>query len=118
VETLLRLGLLSRSGSGELTLTGKNFTTTDRVRSSAVRKGHENNLNLARKSLESDPVDARDFSAITMAIDPARLEEATQLIREFRDRICTFLEGGKKQQVYKLCIQLFPMTADERGVNS
>ena len=55
-------------------------------------------------------MDERDFSGITMAINVEKLDEAKEMIRAFRRKLCKFLETGKKTEVYTLRVQLFPKT--------
>ncbi len=110
LKRLLRMGLLETSADGHAKTKGISYTTTDGVANLSVRRGHAQNIELARKSLDEDPVDVRDFTAITMAIDPAKLPTARKMIRAFRDDLCAFLEGGDKLEVYKLCLQLFPLS--------
>lgn len=111
IERLAKLDLITLKPDGSWTVTGKSFCTSDEVASAALRAAHADNLDLAKESLASDPVECRDFRAITMAIDPAKLPEAKRLICEFRDRLCAFLENGEKSEVYKMCIQLFPLSS-------
>lgn len=111
IERLLRLGLVARGDDGALKLTKGRLTTSDGVRSISLRRAHATNLALAQKSLEEDDVDVRDFSAMTLAIDAALLPEAKKIIREFQDRLADRLEvPGKQTEVYKLCVQLFPLS--------
>ena len=114
LNRLESLGMLKRE-KGKLVLTGKSFHSTDHVANLALRKTHAQNLELAKKSLEVDDLDARDFTAMTMAIDPAKLPEAKNLIREFRNRLAAFLEQDVKLEVYKLCIQLIPLSRGEKS---
>lgn len=113
LERLERLGMLQRDEDGVLRATGVNYRSPDEIASLALRKAHHANLELAKNSLEKDPLEKRDFTAVTMAIDPARLPEAKQRIREFRQEIEAFLEGGEKKEVYKFCMQLMPLTKEE-----
>ena len=55
-------------------------------------------------------MELRDFTSMTMAIDPEKLTEAKKKIREFRRGLSEFLEAGKKEEVYRLNIQLVPVT--------
>ncbi len=110
LERLERLEMLERNEKGELVPTGVAYTTSDDIANLSLRKSHAQNLELARTSLEKDPVEERDFTAMTMAIDPEKLPEAKKMIREFRNKLCTFLESGTKKEVYKLCIQTIPLT--------
>ena len=110
LERLERLGMLERGANGKLFSTGATYATSDEVASLALRKSHMQSLELARRSLEEDAIEARDFTAATMAIDPARLPEAKKMIRRFRAELCAFLEGGEKKEVMKLCVQLMPLS--------
>lgn len=110
LERLERLEMLERNDEGELVPTGTQYTTSDDIANLSLRKSHAQNLELARASLENDSVEARDFTAMTMAIDPSRLPEAKKMIRDFRNKLCAFLESGTKKEVYKLCIQTIPLT--------
>lgn len=110
VERLLRMGLLNQEKNGRWAATGKSYATTDGIVNLALRKSHQRNLELAKASLETDPIDRRDFTAMTMVADPAKLPEAKRRIREFRDELSAFLEDGDKSEVFKICLQLFPLT--------
>lgn len=110
LERLTRLGLLEQDARGELVPTGKQFSSPDDIQNLALRRAHTKNLELAQASLENDPVAHRDFTAVTMAVDARRLPIAKQMIREFQDRLSAFLEAGEKNEVYKISVQLFPLT--------
>jgi transcriptional regulator with XRE-family HTH domain len=110
LKRLIELELIQQDQNKNWKLTEKRFATSDHVNHLSLRKAHRQNLELAARSLDLHSIDDRDFTAITMAIDPARLPEAKQMIRKARDEICAFLEGGKKSEVYKMCIQLVPLT--------
>lgn len=112
VRRLVRLEML-REENGQLEPTGLAYATPDEIRDASVRSGHFQNLDLARASLENDELSARDFGAMTMSIDPDLLPEAKRRIREFRRELSAFLESGRKREVYKVCLQLFPLTKAE-----
>ncbi len=115
LERLTRLGMLKTDRKRGYRPTGAQYKTSDEVVSLSLRKAHGQNLDLARRSLERDSLERRDFTAITMAVDTKRLKEAKKMIRQFRDGLCAYLEGGKKTQVYKMCIQLIPLTEEEES---
>ncbi len=110
LQRLERLGLLARTKSGKLKSTAQQFATTSDIASLSLRKSHHQNLDLARKSLDEDGVELRDFTSMTMAIDPAKIPEAKRMIKEFRRKLCAFMESGKKSEVYRMCFQLFPLS--------
>ncbi len=113
LERLVRLNLLKLNGKGKLEPTGASFKTTSDMANATLRKSHADNLDLAKISLERDAIEDRDISSMTMAIDPELLPEAKTLIRDFRRKLTQFLESERKQEVYKLNIQLFPLSLKE-----
>ncbi len=117
LDRLERLKLLEKNPKGKLVPTGNGYSTSDEVRDMGLRKAHGQNLEMARRSLEEDPIEQRDFTATTMAIDPSKLPVAKKMIREFQDRLCAYLESGVKRDVYKLCIQVFPLTSRKEATD-
>jgi uncharacterized protein (TIGR02147 family) len=119
VERLLDLGLLTRSGDGTLSRSKVSYQTSDEVAEISVKKHHEQSLDLAKESLFRDDVKIRDFTTLTMAIDPSRLKAAKDRIRGFEDELSDLLESGNREEVYRLSVQLFPLSRIEsdKGVN-
>ena len=110
LERLERLGMLERGSDGRLFATGVSYASPDEIASLALRKSHAQNLELAKKSLQEDSVEIRDFTSITMAIDPEKIPEAKKMIRQFRNELCAFLESGDKKEVFKFCMQMLPLS--------
>lgn len=115
-EALVCLGILESHGYIKEN-SGKWFLSDIECRASAsdipnafLRKGHKSKTLRGLQSLDEDPVEVRDFTNMTMAIDPAKLPEAKERIRDFRRELCSFLEEGEKKQVYQMNIQLFPLS--------
>jgi uncharacterized protein (TIGR02147 family) len=113
LDRLERLGALQRDKTGALKHAGLQFASTTDVPSLAIRRAHRERLDLAKESLERDPVEERDVTGITMSIDAAKLPEAKRRIQKFRRELCAFLESGEKQRVFHLAVQLFPMSRKE-----
>ena len=107
INRLHKLNLVTIDKNGLIHGTGRQFATTTDIPSMALRKHHSSNLELAKQSLMNDEVDERDFSFITMAIDPDDLSEVKEDIKKFRRNLCQKYESRKRKEVYKLCIQLF-----------
>jgi hypothetical protein len=65
----------------------------------------------ALEALEDVPLESRDQSSMTMAIDPSLLPEAKAKIRDFRRSLCAFLQENArpKSEIYQLSISLFPV---------
>jgi uncharacterized protein (TIGR02147 family) len=113
LQRLEKLGLAEKR-RGSWVLTGKNMSTPDQVPSGALREGHRQNILKSIHSLQEDPVDIRDISGITMAVSSSRLEGGRKMIQEFRRRLSAYMEGGKRDAVYRLNIQLFPLTVEKK----
>lgn len=109
LDRLERLGMLQVKDN-KLVTAPCNYHTTDHVNNLALRAAHAHNLELAKRSLEKDSIDQRDFCSMTMAIDPQKIPLAKQMIRDFRNKLCQFLEADEQTEVYKICFQLFPLT--------
>jgi uncharacterized protein (TIGR02147 family) len=110
LERLERLEMLVRDQDGNLRPTGKQFKTSEDIANISLRKRHYQNLELARRSLDRDSVEEREFTFITMAVDPLRISEMKKRIREFRDSFCQEFESGQRKEVFKMCVQLFPLS--------
>lgn len=110
LDRLERLGLITKDKTDLRLSSTKGISTSHDVSSGALRKSHHQALDRATLSLDQDPVEIRDFSSITMAIDQKKIPEAKRMIKEFRRRLCKFMETGKSGEVYELNIQLVPVT--------
>jgi uncharacterized protein (TIGR02147 family) len=114
VERLLQLGLFEMNEVGELTRSDKSFRTPDDVADLSLKKHHDQSLDLAKESLFRDDVSIRDFTTVTMAIDPKKLSMAKERIRKFEDELSDLLESGHRTEVYRLSMQLFPLSKFEK----
>lgn len=106
-----KLGIVAKS-EGYWKLTGKNMSTPSNIPNSRLRQGHRQHIERALESLDNDSVDVRDITGITMAINSEKLDEAKTLIQDFRRRLSGFLETGTCDSVYRLNVQLFPLTQE------
>lgn len=110
IENLVLSGLLQKSKAGAYSLCHKTVRTTEDVSSQALRASHLENLEIGKRKLEEVSVELRDFSAMTLAIDPRKIFEAKTIIREFRQKMAALLRDGKKTEVFQLTIQFYPLT--------
>ena len=87
------------------------YRSVDDVANSALRKSHHQTLELARESLDQDSINTRDFTWVTFAMDKSKIKLAKTLIRKFQDDLLSLLkEDAAPDEVYRLGIQLFPIT--------
>ena len=92
---------MSEEPSGDL--------STNQIPDEAIRKNHEQVLQLAHRSLMNDSLNDRDFYNMTMAIDPLQLPKARKIILKAFNEISKSLQTGRPREVYNLSINLFPM---------
>lgn len=118
LERLKRLKYIAIEEGRLVRLLQKPLSIASEVPSSAIRKYHKQNLKLAEKSIEEVPMQERELSAITMAIDPKNLSEATQMITKFKRKFSRHMESGKQERVYTLSIQFFPLSKNNGGKNN
>ncbi len=65
---------------------------------------------MSKSKLDDVPVEFRDFSSMTIAVDPEKLPEAKAVIREFRQKMASLLRDGNKTEVFQFALQLYPLT--------
>jgi uncharacterized protein (TIGR02147 family) len=110
LQRLTRLGMIEEK-KGQISRTVSQYRTTDDISSLSLKNSHRQTLELAQASLEKDHVDIRDFTWVTMPMDLTKLPQAKTLIRKFQDDMSDLMEEKTKPtEVYRLSIQLFPLT--------
>ena len=110
IERLKSLELFEKDKKGNLRKTELNISASYGTPSSALRKLARQLLQKASESLESQSIDERDITNMTMAIDPSLLPEAKQMISDFRRKLCAFLEQGLRTEVYVFAPSLFRLS--------
>ncbi len=82
----------------------------ENVKSTAhTRKFQRQLMAKAVESLDNDPMETRDFSSTTFAMNAKHVAYALGRIREFRRELSNELEAfGEPDEVYNLTIQIFP----------
>jgi transcriptional regulator with XRE-family HTH domain len=115
LNRLITLGYLERGDENDLHVTNINYKTPTDIANSSLKNHTSQTLELASNSLFRDSVEKRDFSTVTMAIDTDQIPVAKNMIRSFRKKLSKKLESGNKNEVYKLSIQLFPLS---RNINN
>lgn len=109
VATLLELGMIEER-KGKLLRTGRRLSTSDGIASAAIRRAHFEDCELARRSLEQDSIEQRDFSSITFRLDPAALKQIAEIVRQAQDRVLDLSEAADGEEVYRLSVHVFPLT--------
>ena len=118
ISRLRRVGLLE-SGD-DLLPNSKYHGISSEVPAAAIQAYHAQILNIATAAIKKQSVTKRDFSAITVAIDKAKIPEVKAKIRKFQEDMGQYLESSDgKDSVYCLSVQFFDLLAQEdSGQNS
>lgn len=109
MKRLKKLKLVEKTPQG-WKRTARPIRTSSDVPSLALRQAHREHLALACRALDQVPVEQRDITGITMAIDPQKIPQAKKLIRNFRHALAEILEQDEKKEVFHLNISLFPLS--------
>ena len=109
VERLLRLGLLRQAGT-RLLRTKSFIITPSNTPNSALRLFHAQHLERAKLALETQTVDERDITGVTIPLDPEFIPQIKDEIQRFRRRLSRMALRSKGKEVYHLSISLFRLT--------
>lgn len=111
LRILIQLGLLQRNEkTGQISRTPAQLKTTEDIPSEDIKKSHSTTLDLAKKSLHRHGVNQRFFGAMTAAVDPDRLPQAKIMVQEFCEFLTRFLSSENTTEVYRIAVQIFPLT--------
>ena len=113
IERLLRVGLVKKS-KRRLTRNKPKYRTTTNVPSEALKQSHRQSIEQSIDAIYSTPLEKRDITSSTVAVNLEKLGEAKELIEKFHADLQDLLETGSKSEVYNLNIQLIPIT---KGTN-
>jgi len=108
IGDLINLKLLEQRGKS-LVQTKGSITTTDEIKNLSIQRYHHSMLGLAKEALEL-PVEAREFTGLTVNLSKTKLAQAKQRIREFRKELSELLTSSGPGEVYQLNVQFFPLT--------
>ena len=112
LKLLEKNGFLEKDEQGHYTQTKRSITTGNiDVTSLAIREMHRQMGELGVQSLDQVPVKERDVSGLTIGISEEAYEKIIKEIAEFRRRVSSIvLEDSGEERVYRLNVQLFPLT--------
>lgn len=113
-ERLCRAGLLEISKNGDWIDRTDGFSTNiidSYLTSTANKILQKQVLEMSLQALESLPPTVRNHTSMTMPINPKRLPEAIEKIKEFRRGLCELLEDDDNlTQVYQLAVSFYPLS--------
>jgi uncharacterized protein (TIGR02147 family) len=109
LSRLQKVGAIEMNG-GRMIKTNKSVRAGNDLESQALRISHRQSLEQAVLALNEVPLELRDITSITMAIDLKKIAIAKKIIKEFRHKMADVLEVGNQTEVYNLNIQLVPVS--------
>lgn len=107
---LKELGFIEEKTEQKIERKVAKLETSEDIFSQALQKSHVEAMQLANKKIAETDVSQRDYSSMTMAIDPRKMNDAKAIIREFEDKMQVLMNGSQLSEVYQLNVQFFPLT--------
>ncbi|MBR2468633.1 MAG: TIGR02147 family protein [Fibrobacter sp.] len=107
---LTKAGLLKKAGDSAFVQAESSITGTPDATRLALRGMHRQMSKLATPALDL-PVEQRNFSGVTMGVSRESYERIVKVLDECRRQIIAIAADDKNiDQVYRLNLQLFPLT--------
>lgn len=109
LSRLERIGQIEKTAEG-WKLASPRHSVMPQVPSADVRESHRQFSGKAIESLNDDPMEIRDFSGMTLTVNPDKMPQIRDAIASFRRRLCRIADDEKSREVYRLNIQFFPLS--------
>ncbi|MBR4398743.1 MAG: TIGR02147 family protein [Fibrobacter sp.] len=118
LEFLTKTGLLKKDKDGAFKQSETSVSGTPDATRLALRGMHRQMAQLATPALEL-PTSERNFSGVTMGVSKGTYDRIVGLIDEFRSKVIAIAAEDKNiEQVYRLNLQLFPLTKSIKENNN
>lgn len=110
VDLLKRLGLIRPNAAGAYAHSSPLLNTGNELDSFAVRRYHNEVLNIARQTLDDVEPENREVSHLTVRISPEGFQKIKQRLQELRGELLqTVSEDHAPDGVYHVNFQLYPV---------
>lgn len=110
LELLKDLGMVKKLPSQKLALTEPHITVSGPEKSKAVREFQKQVMHLGASALDNTPVEQRDISTLTMALDEECLLDLKGMAQEFRRQVQKRVEECTlPDRIMQLNMALFPV---------
>jgi uncharacterized protein (TIGR02147 family) len=118
LERLVRVGMLEITDGGEWIDLSGGFSSniTEGLTSSASKMFQQQLLEKAIMAIKEVALEKRNNTSMTMAINTKDIPEAKERIKDFRRSMSAFFERTENDapdEVYNLCIALYPLTISQ-----
>ena len=117
LNLLQKTGILEKDAAGNFKQGSKAISTGNlEIASLSVREMHRQMGELAVRALDEIPVKERDISGLTLGLSEEAFQRVSMEIEAFRRRIAAIaMEDTHTDKVYRLNMQLFPLTKNFGG---
>lgn len=113
LSRLEAINIIHRDSKGKWVRNPAPLRTTDDIVNLSLRQSHLNDMRMAQEKIMNVPLPLRDFSAYTFPVNPKLLPKAKEMIRKTQAEIAQLLGNETPEEVYKLCVYLFPLTKNK-----
>ncbi len=117
ITVLENLGLIQKNPKGVYERLDALVTTGEEVQSTAIVNFQKQTLDLAKRSFDLVPKEARDISTLTVSISSKNLQRIRERIRNVRREILELAKADPfTDTVYQLEFLAFPVTQPKEGL--
>ncbi|UXR66279.1 DUF4423 domain-containing protein [Bdellovibrio bacteriovorus] len=109
LQTLEELSMIERPSGAPWQRQHRNLYSSHDISSKSMQRAHLNTLDMARERLPVIPVQERDYSFVTVALDEKRFKKLKKLVLKFRDDVFELDEQSKGGELYRVALQCFPI---------
>ena len=103
---LERLGLIKKEKKG-YSKVNQHQNIGNNISTQAIRNYHNQMIQKSFEALEIVPINERDYSSLTIALDPELIPEIKEEIKQFKDRLKAISNKAKRQDIYQMNLQFF-----------
>lgn len=112
LDRLQRLGMLAYEKK-KYTRTNNNLQTSDDILNLSIQKSNIEDLDMMQNLLGALPVNERDFTSLTMLLDPKKMPEFKRWVRKAQDQFALKYETTDSATAFRLTVGLFPLRKSE-----
>lgn len=111
LKLLVKLNILKTIGENVYEQTDRVITGSGEALKLALRSMNGQMIDLAREAIEKIAPGERNISGVTIGVDETAVKRISEEVNRFRKQVIAIAGESKKiNQVYRLNLQLFPLT--------
>lgn len=109
INRLVNIKMLSIN-NGQIERSPGRFSTKDKAVTDSAHKYHQRKiLEKAIVAMDQVPIEHRNQSSMTIAINPQKIPIAKKMIQDFINQLSDVLESGPIEEVYQISLSLYPV---------